>query len=105
MVLPVHDKEELFLRVQKVREQVRARGVLKLGVFGSFVRNETNPESDVDFLVHFDPPQKSYDNFIQLSFLLEEVLNRPVELVTAEAISPFLSPRILSEVEDVPLGQ
>jgi len=105
MVTPVHDKHDLLLRLQGVRDQLKARGVLKLGLFGSFVRGEANQDSDVDFLVQFDPRQKNFDNFMQLSFLLEDVLQRPVELVTTEAMSPFLGPQILTEVEDVPLGQ
>ncbi len=105
MVTPVHNKHDLILRLQGVRDQLKARGVLKLGLFGSFVRGEANRDSDVDFLVQFDPHQKNFDNFMQLSFLLEDVLQRRVELVTTEAISPFLGSQILTEVEDVPLGE
>ncbi len=105
MVTPVHNKHEVILRLQEVRDQLRSRGVLKLGLFGSFVRDEAKRNSDVDFLVQFDPRQKNFDNFMQLSFLLEDVLQRRVELVTTEAISPFLGPQILSEIEDVPLGE
>lgn len=103
MVTPARDKREVFQRLQESREAILARGVLKLGLFGSFVRGTANDASDVDFLVQFRPPQKSFDNFMSLSFLLEEVLQRPVELVTTEAISPHMGPQILSEVEDVPL--
>ncbi len=105
MVTPVHNKHEIILRLQEVRDQLRSRGVLKLGLFGSFVRDEAKRDSDVDFLVQFDPRKKNYDNFMQLSFLLEDVLQRRVELVTTEAISPFLGPQILTEVENVPLGE
>ena len=87
------------------REAIRAFGVRKLGLFGSFRRGETRPESDVDFLVEFRPGQKSYDHFINLCFVQEDVLGRRVELVTPESLSPFLAPKILREVEDVPLGE
>lgn len=105
MVTPVQNKRELFVRLQDVRDQIRSHGVLKLGLFGSFARGEANRDSDADFLVQFDPRQKNFDNFMQLSFLLEDVLQRSVELVTSESISPFLSPQILTEVEDVPLSE
>jgi predicted nucleotidyltransferase len=55
-------------------------------------------------LVEFEPGQKTYDHFIELSSLLEQHLGRRVELVTREALSPHLGPRILSEAEDVALG-
>ena len=41
------------------------------------------------------------DRFFALSELLERCLGRPVELVTTEALSPFIGPRILAEAEDV----
>jgi hypothetical protein len=44
---------------------------------------------------------KSFERFLALSDLLEELLRRPVELVTSEALSPFLGPHILAEAKDV----
>ena len=44
-----------------------------------------------------------FDGFMDLAFLLEETLERTVELITAEALSPHLGPKILAEVQDVPL--
>ncbi len=76
-------------------------GVRRLGLFGSFVRKEENPRSDIDVLVEFDPKKKTYSNFIQLAFLLEDSFGRRVELVAPEALSPHIGPRILDEVEYV----
>jgi predicted nucleotidyltransferase len=50
-------------------------------------------------LVEFEPGQKTFDNFMRLAFLLEDVLGRPVEVVTAESLSPYLRPHIAREVE------
>ncbi|MGH9581388.1 MAG: nucleotidyltransferase family protein [Bryobacteraceae bacterium] len=58
-------------------------------------------ESDVDLLVEFFPGAKTYRHFLALAELLEGRLGRRVELVTKEALSPFLGPRILAEAEDV----
>ena len=71
----------------------------KVGLFGSFVQGEQTAESDVDLLVQFDPEKKTFDNFIHLSALLEDLLQRRVEVVTTEALSPYIGPHILSEVE------
>ena len=62
------------------------------------------PESDVDFLIEFAPDEKSFDNFMAASFLLEEKLGWSVELVTCEALSPHLGPHILEDVEYVEIG-
>ena len=86
------------------RARIRALGVKRLGLFGSFARGGQAAESDVDLLVEFTEGQKTFDNFMQLSFLLEEVLQRRVELVTPEALSPYIGPYILREVEYAPLA-
>ena len=86
------------------RRQIKALGVKRLGLFGSYVRNEGSASSDVDFLVEFEVGQKTFDNFVQLSLLLEEILVRPVEMVTSESVSPYFRPHIVNEVEDVPLA-
>jgi predicted nucleotidyltransferase len=55
----------------------------------------------VDLLVDFQPGRKTYDNFLDLAELLEKILQRPVELITRESLSPYIGPRILQEAEDV----
>jgi predicted nucleotidyltransferase len=94
-------KEEVAARLGEAREQIRALGVLRIALFGSVVRGQARPDSDVDLLVQFDPDKKTLTNFMELSFLLEELLQHRVELVTTEALSPFIGPHILREAEDV----
>jgi predicted nucleotidyltransferase len=104
MPTAVETKEEIVERLRTQAEQIRSLGVRRLGVFGSFVKDAQRPESDVDVLVEFEPERKSFDGFMELAFLLEELLQRRVELVTPESLSPYLRPRILTEVQDVSLG-
>ena len=94
-------KDDVLSRLRKHENALRSLGVERLGLFGSFVRKENERKSDVDLLLEFAPGRKSFDNFMRIAFLLEDVLEREVELVTPEALSPYLGPRILSEVEDV----
>lgn len=101
---PVQDKRQILTRVAENRAQIRALGVGRLRLFGSFVRDQQNSSSDVDVIVEFARGKKSFDNFIQLVFLLEKLFQRRVELVTPESLSPYLRPAILKEVLDVPLG-
>lgn len=104
MATAVRTREELLDRLGAQGERLRRAGVARLGVFGSFARGEPRPDSDVDLLVQFAPGRKSFDAFMEVATLLEEVLRRPVEVVTAESLSPHLGPSILREVRDVPLG-
>ncbi len=99
----ISTKAELIGALRKYRSRLKDLGVEKLGLFGSFVRGSQSPESDVDLLVWFREGGKSFDNFMNLAFLLEDLLGHRVELVTAESLSPHIGPHILSEVEYVPL--
>ncbi|MCX6031370.1 MAG: nucleotidyltransferase family protein [Chloroflexi bacterium] len=100
----VRTKERVLSLIAAQQPTLRALGVQRLGLFGSFVRGEPRPDSDVDFLVEFAPGQKNFDNLMQLGFLLEDLLRRRVELVTPESISPYLRPHILGEVEYVTIA-
>jgi len=101
MASPVLDREQVAERLSSCERELRALGVARLALFGSVLRGQTRPDSDVDVLVQFMPGAKSYDRFLALSELLEAQLGRPVELVTTEALSPFIGPRILAEAHDV----
>ena len=94
-------RDEAFSRLTSAESEIRGLGVERLALFGSVVRGEARPDSDVDVLVKFSPGAKTFARFLALSELLEERLERPVELVTTEALSPFLGPRILAEAQDV----
>lgn len=96
---PVQTKREILSRLQEHEKQLRDLGVERIGLFGSFVHGRQVPESDVDLLLEFQPGMKTFDRFMQISFLLEDILQRTVELVTIEALSPYLGPHILNETE------
>lgn len=100
----VETKNSIFSLVQAHQGQIRKLGVRRLGLFGSFVREQQDSDSDVDVLVEFESGRKTYDNFVQVAFLLEELLGRRVELVTPQGLSPYIGPHILREVEYVTLG-
>ncbi len=88
-------------RLTACESEIRALGVQRLALFGSVLRGEARADSDVDLLVQFAPGQKTYERFFALCDLLDALLGRRVELVTEEALSPFLGPRILAEARDV----
>jgi uncharacterized protein len=101
MPAPVVNREETAERLGECREEICRLGVIRLALFGSVLHAQARPQSDIDFLVQFAPGAKSYDRFLALSDLLESRLGRPVELVTTEALSPFIGPRILADAQDV----
>lgn len=97
--MAVNNKEELFSALRRHQSRLKQFGVKRCGVFGSFARGMQSEQSDVDILVEFETGKKSFDNFMGLAFFLEETIGRRVELVTPEALSPYIGPHILREVE------
>ncbi len=75
------------------RDELARFHVKSLALFGSVARDEAGPESDVDLLVEFEGPA-TFDQYIELKYLLEELLGRPVDLVTAKAVKPRLRPHM-----------
>jgi predicted nucleotidyltransferase len=100
----VQSKEQILALLSKSERELRLLGVNRCGLFGSFVRNESGKESDVDILVEFDPAKKTFDNFMHVASFLEDLFGRRVDLITTESLSPYIGPHILREVEYASLG-
>lgn len=75
---------------------LKRHGARRAGVFGSVVRGEDKPGSDVDFLVELDGEQSLLD-VIGLQQDLEEALGRSVDVVEYDAVKPAIRERVLSE--------
>lgn len=97
-------KSRIFHLILSEQKQLASYGVKNIGLFGSFVRGEQTPLSDIDILVEFMPEKHTFDNFMEVAFLLEKLLGRKVELITTEALSPHIGPHILREVERVSIA-
>jgi predicted nucleotidyltransferase len=75
-------------------------GVERLALFGSTARDSDRPDSDIDILVAFDGPATS-ERYFGVQFFLEDLLGRPVDLVTDKALCPELRPFIEREAVHV----
>ena len=71
-------------------------GVRKIGLFGSIVRDQLRPESDIDIVVEIDTEKKKLHNFLALRRYLENQFGRPVDL----GIESTLKPVIRTSVEE-----
>lgn len=101
MSMAVQNKEMLLSVLLENNQKIRSYGVSKLSIFGSYVTDNLKAESDIDFLVEFDQKKKSYDNFIDLVFYLEDLLGRKVEVITPQALNKYIGPHILKQAENV----
>ncbi len=91
------EREQILQLLAQHKPQLAQRyGVLRLALFGSTARDSANAESDIDILVAFDGPATSH-RYFGVQFYLEDVLGRPVDLVTEKALRTELRPHIERE--------
>jgi predicted nucleotidyltransferase len=86
------DRVDVLERLAQSKPTLVARyGVTLLALFGSTVRGTARADSDIDILVSFDGPATS-ERYFGVQFFLEDLLGRPVDLVTDKALRPELRP-------------
>jgi predicted nucleotidyltransferase len=88
-------KRALSLHKAELKKRFRVK---TLGVFGSYVRGEQKRGSDVDILVEFDEDAEiGFFQFLDLEEFLSRKLGVKVDLVTRDALKPYIGERILQE--------
>lgn len=75
---------------------LKDRGVKRASIFGSYVRGQADPESDIDILVELDDDVDLFD-FIGLKQEIEDTIEKKVDLVEFSTIKPAFKERILKE--------
>jgi len=94
------NKEHILSTLKSKKADLSAIGIRQVGLFGSYVRNEQNEQSDIDNLIDFDPDKETFDNFMEVYELLEKLFkNLKIEVVTKNGLSPYIGPKILKEVQ------
>ncbi|MBV8358983.1 MAG: nucleotidyltransferase family protein [Deltaproteobacteria bacterium] len=90
-------------RIEIDRERLagfcRRNHIHRLALFGSVLRDDFGPDSDVDVLVEFEPGRVPGLRFFALERELSEILGRKIDLNTPNFISPYFRDRVLAEVE------
>jgi predicted nucleotidyltransferase len=90
------ERDRVFDLLSRHQDELDALGVRSLALFGSIVRGDHDPDSDVDILVEFACPI-GFFAFLDLKDRLEQILGRPVDLVSRKALHPRLRDAILNE--------
>ena len=90
--------KDIKTTLKRYEPEIRSRyGIKKMGLFGSYVRNEQTKKSDLDILVQFNESPGLF-GFIDLEEYLSRLFGVKVDLVTKKALKPFIGRRILREV-------
>lgn len=88
---------DLIKKINENRKTIKSYGVSEIGFFGSYVRGEEKDNSDIDILVIFEKGKKTFDNFMDLHQLLENIYNKKIDMVTPESISKYIRPYVDNE--------
>ncbi|AEF95421.1 DNA polymerase beta domain protein region [Desulfotomaculum nigrificans CO-1-SRB] len=91
-----------MLNIETIKAKVvpilKNYGVNRAYLFGSFARGEQTEDSDIDLLVEYAPGvSKSIFKVVELKYELEEALQRKVDIVTEQAISPYIRPYTIKD--------
>jgi uncharacterized protein len=95
------DKEAVLTKLRELKPSITARyKVREIGLFGSFVRGEQGTSSDIDLLAEFEANADLFD-LIGLELYLEEIFQRPVDVVPKQALRVELRETVLDQVVTV----
>lgn len=98
---PFLNRQHVLTLLAQSRPELSTRfGVTRLSLFGSMARDEASESSDIDILVSFDGPATS-KRYFGVLFCLEDMLGRPVDLVTDKALRAELKPYVEQSLIDV----
>lgn len=83
----------------RVADFCRRHHVRRLALFGSVLRDDFRPDSDVDVLVEFEPGAFVGFGIVDMEDELSEILGRKVDLVTVRALNHRIRERVLREAQ------
>ncbi len=93
------NKETIVNILQQEKKEIAKLGVSKIGLFGSFSRNDFKEDSDIDILIDFEPNSEvTLFDLIEIEELLNSRLNRKVDMALLATLKPQISKHIMSEV-------
>ena len=94
------DSYQILDTLREKKKDLRGLGVRRIALIGSFAKGEQTEQSDLDFLVEFE--NKSFENFMDLIFFLEDLFGRDVDLLTSESLREKVRAHVLEEAVYVP---
>ncbi|MFH1741276.1 MAG: nucleotidyltransferase family protein [bacterium] len=90
---------EVEIPKDKIAEFCRQRHIRKLSLFGSILRDDFRPDSDIDVLVEFEPGTRVGLRFFTIERELSELIGREVELNTPGFLSKYFRDEVMAEAE------
>lgn len=92
-------KENIIATLKTNKAELLKFGVVNIGLFGSYLRNEQSNTSDIDLLIDFEPGKENFDNYMAAYDVIQRIFeNQKVEVVTKNGLSKYIGPKILKDV-------
>lgn len=96
------NKQIIIGQLRQNKASIENFGVSKVGLFGSYVRNEQREDSDIDILIQLQEDKSTLDNFLNVCWLLDKMFpGKKVEVATQNGLNKRLRSFVLNEVEYV----
>ncbi|MEK6859286.1 MAG: nucleotidyltransferase domain-containing protein [Nanoarchaeota archaeon] len=89
MVKETLNSKEIIKKIEEKSKDIKKYNVKKIGLFGSFAKDKQHKKSDIDIIVNFD--KETFDNYMDLLFLLEKMFKRKIDLVVEKDLHPELN--------------
>ncbi len=89
------NKEQIIKKIEQNKDKIKAFGVKKLVLIGSYARNEATKESDIDFLVEFEQGRGLFDDYAHLLQFLRDLFEKEIDLGEKHLLREELKPYIL----------
>ncbi len=87
------DRQEILDRLRQNERALRERGVTHAALFGSRMRGDNRPDSDIDLMIDIDPEAVGdVYAYVGLKNYIAELFGEPVDVVTRDALKPFVRP-------------
>ena len=86
---------------EEIAEICRRHRVRRMALFGSVLRDDFTPQSDVDVLIEYEPGHAGGFEFFRMRRELTTMLGREVDMHTAASLSPYFRQEVLDEAEEI----
>ena len=82
-------KERIIKQIEKNKNELKDRGVKRIGLFGSILKGKQTKKSDIDILIGFK--NLSFDNYAEVIMLLEKMFKRKIDLIIESSLRPEMA--------------
>ncbi|HEX7064868.1 MAG TPA: nucleotidyltransferase family protein [Bacillales bacterium] len=93
-------RDQLLSKRNEILQAAQSNGVRNIRIFGSVARGEDNQNSDIDFLVEFEDDRSLFD-LIRFKQELENMLGKPVDVVTENSVHQMIRPQVMKEAVEL----